>query len=94
MPKKVDANQPQIVADLRKCGVLVHITSDLGRGFPDLVAGWPNGECVWLFEVKNPEYKHKLTEAEKEFHDLWKSMVHIIESAEDALRLMGYGTTS
>ncbi|GAF68532.1 unnamed protein product, partial [marine sediment metagenome] len=32
MPKRVDANQPQLVADLRGRGLLVHVTSELGRG--------------------------------------------------------------
>lgn len=92
MPKRIDANQPQIVADLRKLGFLVAVTSDLGRGFPDIVVG--DRGRVFLCEVKNPEERWSLTEKETTFHELWQGMVHVIESTEDALQLMGYGTTS
>ena len=94
MPKKVDANQPQIVAELRQLWFLVHITSDLGRGFPDLVVGDRRTNRVFLFEVKNPEEAWKLTEREGEFHELWGAMVHVIETTEDALEIMGYAMTS
>ncbi len=90
MPKKVDANQPQLVADLRRCGLLVHVTSDLGRGFPDIVVGVPWNLKILLCEVKNPEERWKLTEKEEKFHELWNGLIHIIETTEDALRLLGY----
>lgn len=90
MPKKVDANQPQIAADLRKLGFLVAVTSDLGRGFGDMVVGDPRTLTVFLFEVKNPEERWKLTESEIEFHALWHGMVYVIETTEMALGLMGY----
>ena len=90
MPKKVDANQPAIVADLRKLGFLVHVTSDLGRGFGDIVVGDPRRLTIYLFEIKNPEEDWKFTEAEAKFHELWYGMIHAIETAEDALELMGY----
>jgi lambda repressor-like predicted transcriptional regulator len=35
--KRVDANQKQIVAALRKCGVFVADTSRLGGGHPDII---------------------------------------------------------
>ena len=90
MPRRVDTNQPQIVADLRKLGFYVAVTSDLGRGFPDIVVGDPRAETVFLCEVKNPEYQWDLTPDEEKFHELWQGLIHIIESTEDALRLMGY----
>ena len=89
MPKKVDANQPQIVKDVRKCGLLVHVTSDLGRGFPDTVIGDPRTLKVCLCEVKNPEERWTLTEKETEFHELWRGMVHVVETVEDVLELFG-----
>jgi len=94
LPKRVDANQPEIVEDLRCRGFLVHVTSDLGRGFPDIVIGDPHKLTVFLCEVKNPEERWNLTEGERKFHELWQGMVHVIETTEDALVLMGYGTTS
>lgn len=38
-PKKVDANQSALVKVLRKAGATVTSTHEVGRGFPDLVAG-------------------------------------------------------
>ena len=90
MPKRIDTNQPQIVADLRRLGFLVHVTSDLGRGFGDIVVGDPRTLTVFLFEVKNPKERWKFTEAETEFHALWHGMVYVIETTEMALGLMGY----
>ena len=90
MPKRIDVNQPQIVADLRRLGFLVHVTSDLGRGFPDIVVGDPRTFTVYLFEIKNPEENWKFTESEIEFHALWHEMVYAIETTEMALGFMGY----
>jgi len=86
MPKRIDLNQPTIVAELRQMGFPVCITSDLGKGFPDLVVG--GFGTVFLFEVKNPEEKWTLTEKEQDFHDLWQGMVHIIQTTEDAISVM------
>ena len=93
MPKRVDANQPRIVRALRRKGLLVHVASELGRGFPDLVVGDPLTSRVWLCEVKNPEERWGLTEPEARFHELWQGMVHVVETAEDVLELVGYSTT-
>jgi hypothetical protein len=37
---KVDINQKEIVAYLRKIGASVAVMSAVGQGFPDLVVGW------------------------------------------------------
>lgn len=87
---KVDSNQPEIVADLRKIGASVHSTAMVGNGFPDIVVGMFGQN--WLFEIKDPEKPpsaRKLTEKEKDFHDLWMGQVHEIMTTEDALRIMG-----
>lgn len=92
MPKRVDANQPQIVAELRDLGFQVFVTSDMGRGFPDIVVG--DRERVYLFEIKDPTQRWRMTPAEEEFHDLWGELVRVIESTEDALEAMGRGMIS
>ena len=50
--RKVDANQPQIVAAFEKLGCRVFDSSGLGRGFPDLVV--QRGKVTILVEVKTP----------------------------------------
>lgn len=91
---KVDANQGAVVAALRAVGVAVHITSDLGGGFVDIVAHKP-GHPIRLIEIKDGAKvpsKRKLTAAECAFHRDFP--VDIIESVPQALALFGiFGVT-
>ena len=80
---KVDANQAEIVDDLRKLGFTVEPLHFVGRGFPDIIAG-KNGKN-YLFEIKNPEYDGKLTKDEQEWHDMWRGQVDVIQSTEEAI---------
>jgi len=82
---RIDANQPEIVAALRKAGVSVQSTASMGKGFPDLVAAL--GERTWLIEVKGP--KGKLTDDQVAFIGKWAGVVHIARSPEDALQIVG-----
>ena len=84
-PRKVDANQPQIVAELRQAGCSVTDLHTVGAGCPDLVAGWQGK--TFLLEVKSPG--GKLTDDEQTWFDEWRGQAAIIYSAEDALRIMG-----
>lgn len=52
---KTDSNQAAIVETLRECGAFVWVTSDQGRGFPDLVVCW-HGRWL-LLEVKDKRGK-------------------------------------
>ncbi len=91
MPKRIDTNQPQIAADLRKLGFLVHITSDLGRGFGDIVVGDPRTLTVYLFEIKNPKQqpcKRKLRENQVKWHAGWRGQVDKIETFEEAVEII------
>ena len=50
-PKRVDRNQPQIVADLRGVpGVSVCSLHTVGNDFPDIIVGFRGQN--WLFEIK------------------------------------------
>jgi Holliday junction resolvase len=68
--KKVDKNQKEIVAEFRKLGFSVYITSHVGAGFPDLMVGIGNTHTI-LVEIKSSE-KAKFTEAQSEFMRNWK----------------------
>lgn len=86
----VDANQGEIVAALRKVGALVADTSMVGNGFPDIVVR--HRGRIFLIEIKNPAVRacdRKLTPAEEVFHKLWVGHVHIVESVEQALAVLG-----
>lgn len=93
---KVDGNQPEIVAALRKAGAVVHSTAQLGGGFPDLFCNFRGR--IFGFEVKDPAQppsKRKLTPDETAFHENWNrsgQTIFVIETAEQALNIMVEGT--
>ena len=85
MPKRVDANQAEIVAALRKAGCSVQDLHEVGRGCPDIVAGL--GSANYLLEVKTP--RGKLTDDEADWHLRWRGQVAVVRSPEAALRAVG-----
>jgi hypothetical protein len=86
---KIDANQNDIVAALRKAGATVRIISQ-GEGIPDLLVGY-EGETA-LLEVKDgqkPPSARQLTPAEHKFFSEWTGGVCVVvESVEDALEVL------
>jgi hypothetical protein len=84
MPKRVDANQAEIVRMLRDFGASVIDLHEVGRGCPDLLVGyrWRS----YPMEVKSKG--GKLTKDEIEFNDTWKGNHYIIRSIEDAIQII------
>lgn len=85
--KKIDANQNQVVKQLRQLGFSVRITSMVGKGFPDLVVGL-NGKTV-LVELKDenkPPSARKLTPDEIEFFDNWKGKAIVAHNIEEIVK--------
>lgn len=90
MRSAVDANQPQIVDALRRCGCTVHVTSRVGGGFPDLVVGFRGQN--FMLEIKDGSKspsRRRLTREQERWHGLWRGAVLVVESVEDALRAVG-----
>lgn len=89
---KADANQPEIVEELRALGYKVAHTYQLGRGLPDIIVGGYNHRCghntlLWV-EIKTDG--GCLTEHEKEFHDEWYDYpVITATNAEQVLQWFG-----
>jgi len=67
--KKVDKNQKEIVAEFRKLGFSVYITSHVGAGFPDLLIGADNKHTI-LVEIKSSATA-KFTEPQLDFMANW-----------------------
>ncbi len=91
MPKRVDANQKEIVDCFRKLGATVAVTSAVGNGFPDVVVGFKGKN--YLIEIKDGSKipsQQKLTSKEKEFHESWFGIVHIIRSVNEAISLIAH----
>ena len=87
--KRTDANQTKVVTALRRVGCSVAILSAVGKGVPDILVG--KGGKNYLMEIKDGEKipsKRKLTPDEKEFHESWRGHVCIVESIDDALKII------
>ena len=87
---RVDANQPAIIAALRKCGVRVVSLAAIGNGCPDLLCGF-RGE--WhVLEVKDgskPPSARKLTDLEETFINTCPAPVYVVKSVDEALKAIG-----
>ena len=87
---RVDDNQREIVEELRRAGCSVWSLAGVGKGVPDLAVGF-RGRNLFL-EVKDgskPPCKRKLTPDEEAFHASWRGHVAVVESVEDALKIVG-----
>ena len=86
---RIDANQPQIVAALRKLGATVLHLHTIGKGAPDILIGYRGKNA--LAELKDgtkPPSARQLTDDEKRFHAEWRGQVAIIESVDEAIAFM------
>ena len=87
MPKRVDANQAEIVADLRKVGASVLLLHEVGHGCPDLLVGFRG--VNYLIEIKSSVFA-VLNPVQREWHNsLWRGQVAIALTSEEALRIIG-----
>ena len=84
-PRRVDANQADIVAACRRAGATVTLLHTVGHGCPDLLVGFRG--VNYLLECKVPG--GRLTPAEREWHATWPGQKAIVFSAEQALLVIG-----
>lgn len=88
---KVDATQEAIVTALRAHGCTVQSLAAVGKGCPDILAGW-RGEN-WLFECKSQRDDRKkapgLTDDQVKWMGDWRGRVVVVLSPDEALRALG-----
>lgn len=87
---RVDQNQAEIVGALREVGASVHVTSQLGGGFPDIVVGWQRR--TYLMEIKREKgspSSQALTDDERKFHEEWRGQASVVRSVAEALKVLG-----
>ena len=87
---KVDANQTEIVKALRQVGASVQSLAATGKGVPDLLVGF-RGKNL-LLEVKDGgkvKSDRKLTPDQVEWHQGWRGHVAVVESVEQAIKVLG-----
>ena len=82
---KVDANHSDIVEALRAVGASVQSLAQIGKGCPDVLAAFRGS--MFLLEIKHG--KGKTNEDQQRWHIQWNAPVHVVYSAEDALRAIG-----
>ena len=83
-------NQALIVQALRDVGASVQSLAAVGKGCPDLLVGY--GGENFLIEIKNPNVPIKdrdLTPDQEKWHANWVGIINIIETPEQALKLIG-----
>jgi len=88
--KKVDLNQMEIVATLRKIGATVQSLATVGNGCPDLLVGFQG--INYLMEIKNGDKvpsAQELTPDQIKWHIEWRGEVHIVRSIDDAFAVLG-----
>lgn len=92
---KVDANQTEIVAALRRVGASVQILSSVGQGCPDIICGI--GGRNYFLEIKDgkkPPSAQKLTIDQFEWHGSWKGQVAVVNSVKQAYEAIGVKTNA
>ena len=87
---RTDENQTEIVNVLRRAGAGVLITSMLGDGAVDIIAGYRG--VNYMMEIKDgkkPPSQRTLTPDEARFHEKWPGQICVVNSAEEALKAIG-----
>lgn len=90
---KVDRNQAEIVAALRKVGCSVLSLSAIGNGCPDLLVSYrqrsSKSNRTLLMEIKRQ--KGKLNEQQEDFRSKWIGELCVVRSVDEALLVLGIG---
>jgi hypothetical protein len=87
---KVDRNQAEIVAALRRLGATVQPLHAVGQGCPDLLVGFRGSN--YLLEIKDWQASASdrvLNAGQVEWHGGWKGQVAKVETVEAALIAIG-----
>lgn len=91
---KIDRNQPEIVAALRKVGATVVSLAAAGDGIPDLLVGFRRE--TFLLEVKDgllPPSARQLNDEQVGWHIRWGGgPCTVVNSADEALAFIGATT--
>ena len=86
---RTDGNHAEIRDLLRKLCPCVEDTSDVGRGFSDLVVKTSRGS-IFMVEIKDgslPPSRRALTEHEEKFKLRWESSYIVVTNEEEAIEL-------
>ena len=82
---RVDANQKEVVAALRKQGWTVQHLHKVGEGCPDILVGADKKHNV-LLEIKDGD--GKLTAQQYVWHADWQGQKAIVRNADEAISVV------
>lgn len=83
---RVDDNQAEIVAALRKIGASVQPLHAVGSGCPDILVGWRGFNTILeIKDGKKPPSARKLTPDQEKWHAAWMGQVTVVETVEQAI---------
>jgi len=86
---RLDANHNEIVSALRKAGAHVQSLASVGSGCPDVLVSFQ--EKWYVLEVKDggkSASRQALTDDEATWHKASHAPVHIVNSVEQALKVL------
>lgn len=87
---RIDANQPEIVDELRKkLGASVQSLAAIGHGCPDILVGLRGRNLA--FEIKDPMQppsKRQLTYEETLWHQNWCGQIDTVLTIEEILEVV------
>jgi Holliday junction resolvase len=81
---KVDSVQPEIVKQLRSCGVSVELLHRVGSACPDIICGWRGVNVI--LELKSE--KTPVTKAQQEWHAKWAGQSAVVRSFTEAMEVI------
>lgn len=87
---RVDGNQKEIVAALRKVGCSVRSTAEIGGGFPDLLVR-PPGRMAPLIQMETKMPKGRPRPDQVQYFTEFPETI-LVRSVEEALRAIGVKT--
>jgi len=85
MAKRVDSNQAEIVAALRKAGATVQDLHTIGKGCPDILVGYHGKN--YIMEIKTAG--GKFTKSEIKWHENWEGNFTTVSTSDSALWEIG-----
>jgi len=88
---RIDENQVDIVAALRKVGCRVKSTAAVGDGWADLTVLGPDKKTLFLMEIKDgtkPPSRRRLTPAQIKTHEEWP--IHVVTNWAEALNVVAW----
>lgn len=87
---RVDTNHAEIVKALRKVGCSVYDLSRVGKGFPDLLVSFRNGNRRDLALLEIKAHRGRQTKAQLAFEAQgW--IVYLVRTVDEALKVIGQG---